>query len=198
MNGMFLNRGAAEDYDAWEKLGNPGWGWKGLLPYFKKSVTFSPPGRLLQEEYGATFDVDAAYGENGPIHLSNPEWAWPGQKVQMDGRNEFGIRQAKEGAGGDAIGMFWVPRAQDPANQTRSYSVTGHFDPALERENFHLLEGHRVTQIMLSKDHRADGVMIQRRNGKTNSIVRAKRAVVLAAGLHTPVIMQRSGIGPRE
>lgn len=144
------------------------------------------------------FDVDAAYGENGPIHLSNPEWAWPGQKVQMDGWNELGIRQAKEEAGGDAIGMLWVPRAQDPANQTRSYSVNGHLDPALERENFHLLEGHRVTQIMLSKDHRADVVMIQRRSGKTNSIVRAKREVVLAAGLHTPVIMQRSGIGPRK
>lgn len=36
MNGMFFNRGSAGDYDAWEKLGNPGWGWEGLLPYFKK------------------------------------------------------------------------------------------------------------------------------------------------------------------
>ena len=111
VNGMFLNRGAAEDYDAWEKLGNPGWGWKGLLPYFKKSVTFTPPGAMLQEVYGATYDVDAAYGEEGPIHLSNPEWAWPGQKVQMAGWRELGIQQAKEGAGGDAAGMFWVPRA---------------------------------------------------------------------------------------
>lgn len=36
VNGMFFNRGSAVDYDAWERLGNPGWGWKGLLPYFKK------------------------------------------------------------------------------------------------------------------------------------------------------------------
>ena len=36
VNGMFFNRGSAGDYDAWEKLGNPGWGWAGLLPYFKK------------------------------------------------------------------------------------------------------------------------------------------------------------------
>lgn len=198
VNGMFLNRGAAEDYNAWEKLGNPGWGWKGLLPYFKQSVTFSPPGRMLQEEYGATYDVDAAYGGSGPIHLSNPEWAWPGQKVQMAGWSELGIEQTTEGAGGDAVGMFWIPRAQDPTDQTRSYAVTGHLDPALARENFDLLPGHRVTQVMLSRDNSAEGVMIQRRGGKTNSIIRATKELVLAAGLHTPVIMQRSGIGPRK
>lgn len=37
INGMFFDRGSAEDYDAWEKLGNPGWSWAGLLPYFKKA-----------------------------------------------------------------------------------------------------------------------------------------------------------------
>ena len=36
VNGMFFNRGSAGDYDAWEKLGNPGWSWDGLLPYFIK------------------------------------------------------------------------------------------------------------------------------------------------------------------
>jgi choline dehydrogenase-like flavoprotein len=83
VNGMFLNRGSAEDYNSWEKLGNPGWGWSGLLPYFKKSVTFHPPGMWLQEELGATYDIEAAYGGNGPIHASNPEWAWPGQSKYM-------------------------------------------------------------------------------------------------------------------
>jgi choline dehydrogenase-like flavoprotein len=39
VNGMFFNRGSAADYDAWERLGNQGWGWTGLLPYFKKVRT---------------------------------------------------------------------------------------------------------------------------------------------------------------
>ena len=37
MNGMTFHRGSASDYDAWEQLGNPGWGWDGLFPYFKKA-----------------------------------------------------------------------------------------------------------------------------------------------------------------
>ena len=41
VNGMFLDRGAAEDYDNWEALGNEGWGWDGLFPYFKKVSTLS-------------------------------------------------------------------------------------------------------------------------------------------------------------
>jgi choline dehydrogenase-like flavoprotein len=41
INGMFFDRGSAADYDAWESLGNPGWGWNDLLPYFKKVASFS-------------------------------------------------------------------------------------------------------------------------------------------------------------
>jgi len=41
VNGMVFPRGAAADYDAWEALGNPGWGWDGILPYFKKVRSFS-------------------------------------------------------------------------------------------------------------------------------------------------------------
>jgi choline dehydrogenase-like flavoprotein len=39
INGMLFDRGSAEDYDGWEKLNNTGWGWNGLLPYFKKAIT---------------------------------------------------------------------------------------------------------------------------------------------------------------
>jgi choline dehydrogenase-like flavoprotein len=200
VNGMFLNRGSAEDYNAWERLGNPGWGWEGLLPYFKKSVTFTPPGKWLQQEYGTTYDVDAAYGGQGPIHSSYPPWAWPGQKVQLKAWKEMGVKQSREGAGGNAVGLFWVPRAQDPVTQTRSYAVTGHLDPALKRENFELLAGHRVVKVMLSNNLQAEGVIIKPRdlvNGN-RTVVRARKEVIIAAGFHSPIILQRSGIGPQQ
>ena len=55
-----------------------------------------------------------------------------------------------------------------------------------------------MNQIVLSHDNIATGVIVQRRDGHAVSVIQAKREVILAAGLHTPVIMQRSGIGPRK
>lgn len=74
VNGMVFDRGAKADYDAWEELGNRGWGWDGLFPYFKKSVMFTPPSDEDAGKYGYTWDK-SAYG-NGPIQASFPPFQW--------------------------------------------------------------------------------------------------------------------------
>jgi choline dehydrogenase len=51
VNGMLFHRGAKADYDAWEELGAHGWGWNDLLPYFKKSETFTPPDAAFASEW---------------------------------------------------------------------------------------------------------------------------------------------------
>jgi len=73
---MMFNRGAADDYDNWERLGNPGWGFKGLLPYFVKSSTFQPPSPELAAEFNITWNPEA-YG-NGPIRASIAPYHYPG------------------------------------------------------------------------------------------------------------------------
>lgn len=59
VNGMIYDRGAAADYDAWEALGNKGWGWKGMLPFFRKGTEFIPPPRETVEEFNITWDPTA-------------------------------------------------------------------------------------------------------------------------------------------
>lgn len=56
VNGMVYDRGSAADYDAWESLGNKGWGWKGLLPYFKKGTQYIPPPQSLIKDFNITYD----------------------------------------------------------------------------------------------------------------------------------------------
>lgn len=75
-NSMSFDRGTREDYDSWEAMGNPGWGWDGLDPYFKKAVTFHPPTREQQSEFGISYDP-SAHGTSGPVHVKFAKFIYP-------------------------------------------------------------------------------------------------------------------------
>ncbi|KAI4624778.1 uncharacterized protein J4E87_005257 [Alternaria ethzedia] len=109
VNGMFFDRGSEADYDAWEALGNKGWGFKDLLPYFKKSVTFTPPSEDVADKYNYTWDVEAAYGGHGEIQVSFPPYQFPGQNRLWDAWKEIGVEKPKEAAAGNAIGSIMAP-----------------------------------------------------------------------------------------
>lgn len=75
VNGMAWDRGSAVDYDSWEALGNPGWGWETLFDYFRRSSQFAPPAEEYIDRYGYEWTPEA-YGD-GPIHVGYPSWQWP-------------------------------------------------------------------------------------------------------------------------
>ncbi|KAF7523008.1 hypothetical protein G7054_g11947 [Neopestalotiopsis clavispora] len=200
VNGMMLTRGSADDYDNWAKLNDePEWGFSGLLPYFKKSAMFSEPAPELVQEYGITWDQDA-YGSDSPIHESIASYLFPGLIPQWSGMEQAGLTSQVEGANGSAYGVFWYPNAIDNETVTRSYAVSGYYTPVANRSNLHLLTGHRVNEIVFDTNLHADGINLQPRgvpDGEDVTSVKAKKEIVLAAGaLHSPQILQRSGVGP--
>lgn len=74
---MVFNRGSKADYDRWEALGNPGWNFENLLPYFKKAEKFTPPDLKLEKE-GWDIEWNPAYhGERGHVHSSFAPFVWP-------------------------------------------------------------------------------------------------------------------------
>ena len=86
VNGQFFDRGSRFDYDDWEILagsavGGEKWDWDGLLPYFKKSVTFVEPTEQQVKDYGFTWDYDAAYGGSTPIYSTFPHFQWPAART---------------------------------------------------------------------------------------------------------------------
>jgi choline dehydrogenase-like flavoprotein len=75
LNGMVFHRGSKSDYDRWEELGNLGWSFDGLLPYFKKSETFTPPDPDLAD-WQIKYNL-ASHGFKGFVQSSFSRFVWP-------------------------------------------------------------------------------------------------------------------------
>jgi choline dehydrogenase len=121
----------------------------------------------------------------------------------LDGWKVFpGVEYPSDGSEGKA-GVLWIPSSQDPSNQTRSYARTAHYNRVQPRQNYAIITGHKVAKINFSRDHRpltAASVKISaRENNSSVTTIHARKEIILAAGsIHTPQILQLSGIGPRS
>lgn len=196
VNAMFFDRGSRGDYNLWEDLGNPGWGWNGLLPYFKKSETYHPPSPDLAREFRLTYDP-SAHGTSGPIHSSYPPFLYPVIRNFLAVFEEFGSRVPRDGGSGDALGAFWVPNTLDPSTMTRSFARTGYYNPAAKRRNLHLLTGTTATKILF-QGKTAVGVQFGKSKNEPLQSVKATHEVIIAAGSqHTPQLLLLSGIGDK-
>ncbi|KAI7243926.1 GMC oxidoreductase [Hortaea werneckii] len=185
---MFFNRGSAEDYDSWEELGNPGWGWKDLLPYFKKSETFTPPSLQIANEYADIISPDLApHGTNGPVGSSFPNFQWPIAKNFFQGWNAIGLLTQPQPNAGDANGVIYGPLSLNAKNQSRSSASRAYYRPiARERGNLHLIVGHAASKIHFDR-FTARSVDFIRSNTTIESSKNPNQ---------TPQILQLSGIGP--
>ncbi|KAL4792332.1 hypothetical protein BDV19DRAFT_368594 [Aspergillus venezuelensis] len=198
LNRMVLDRGSSADYDRWRELGNEGWGWSDLLPYFKKSETFTPPNDDIVDEWNVTYDL-SVHGKTGPIQSSWAPWIWPATRHFIDAITSFGVSIPLDAAGGNAVGGYWSPHSQDPVTVTRSDARRAYYDTVSSRPNLHLVTGRKVTKLVSEKSPagpRITGVEFAASATSGRSIINATKEVILAAGsLHTPQILQLSGIG---
>jgi choline dehydrogenase len=198
VNGMFFDRGAAEDYDAWASLGNPGWDWEGLLFYFKKSENFTPAAPGYAEEFEISWD-DATHGFDGPVQSSYPVFQFGAIVEFFFGWFSLGIRVPIDPGDGVKSGVFWGPSSLDPENETRSYARTAHYDRVINsRPNYHLIPNSIVTKVEIH-DGVATGVEYHdKASGKTAVVTASKEVIVSAGAIHSAQILQLSGIGPKN
>lgn len=121
-------------------------------------------------------------------------------EFEWDAWGDLNITGPIEHAAGNAVGRYWIPASQNPFNQTRSYARYGHYDPIKTRQNYHLLVGHKAEKLVLSFNSKVDGVIISERFQPDRKItVKVRKEAIVAAGaVHTPQILQLSGIGPKD
>jgi choline dehydrogenase-like flavoprotein len=125
--------------------------------------------------------------------LISPELIW-------NSLSEFGIKPRKECGGGHKDGVCWVPNSQDPYTGNRSHAGLGHYADVIgTRPNYDLLVGHKALRLIV--DPEADEAPTVEYRASSNSSgpvyqVKPKLEVIISAGaIHTPQILQRSGIG---
>jgi choline dehydrogenase len=181
INGMIYMRGQARDYDHWRQLGNAGWAWDDVLPYFRRS----------EDHIGGASDLHGAGGA----------WRVEGQRLRWDLLDAF--RDAAEQAGISRIDDFNTGNNEGVSyfqvNQRggwRVSSATAFLRPVLARKNLTVMTDAQADRVLL-EGRRATGVAL-RRAGVPGTVT-ARREVLLAAGaIGSPQLLQLSGIGPGD
>ena len=117
----------------------------------------------------------------------------------FQGWHSLGVPTPKDPGSGVAAGVFWAPSSLDPKDETRSYARTSHYDRVIgSRPKYHLLSNSAVRRIIFNGKRAVAVEYISRSTNKV-STVSARKEVILAAGaVHSPQILQLSGIGPKR
>jgi choline dehydrogenase len=181
INGLLYVRGQAQDYDHWRELGNPGWGYADVLPYFKKSE---------DQARGA----DPWHGVGGPLAVGDLPEAHPVAEAFIAAAVRTGISYSRDfnGEQQEGVGYYQATARRG----LRCSARIAFLRPAKRRPNLRVITGAHATRIQFD-GLRACGVSY--RQGTQERQVRAAREVILAAGaLQSPQLLQLSGIGPAD
>ncbi|KAM0707905.1 hypothetical protein Q7P35_004554 [Cladosporium inversicolor] len=199
INGMAYTRGSAEDYNSWEALGNEGWKWESLLPYFHKSTTFTPPQEEYVEKYGFEW-TPKVYG-HGPLQVGFASWQWPASKLEAQAWvSDLNTTYTRDGADGNNTGLIWTAQTVSGVTGERSSAGTAYYQPVSNRTNLHLLVRHYGAKIVFDGNSTtAAGIQINSRDSVNATRFIASRNIIMASGaINTPRLLQLSGIGPKD
>ncbi|TKA79948.1 hypothetical protein B0A49_01278 [Cryomyces minteri] len=201
INYLMYVRGSRKDYDGWASLGNRGWDWEGLSPYFRKHQTLDPPEHESADpKFMPHAAKDQNHGTSGPIHTSFNDFYMPMEEDFVKAAYEVGgtDNTLVDAWSGDHLGFYSSLGAVDRTGDrgTRSYAATGYLRPNLGRPNLKVLTEAHAAKVILDGDE-AKGVEFIH-GGKTYT-ANASREVILSAGvIQTPQLLELSGIGDPE
>ena len=183
VNSMVYIRGHRRDFDQWAALGNDGWSYAEVLPYFK----LSEDNERFMGEYHGINGLLGVSDQRSPIDLS---------RHFVRAAQEAGIPFNPDFNGADQYGVGFYQVTQ--RNVRRSSTAIAYIYPALHRKNLTVETQAKVLRVVIEKG-RAVGVELARAGSAAPEIVRASREVVVSAGaINSPKILLLSGIGPAE
>ncbi|BCR95033.1 GMC family oxidoreductase [Aspergillus luchuensis] len=202
INGMAYTRAEDVQVDAWQTIGNEGWTWDSLFPYYRKSENLTVP-TASQRARGATYDPNAN-GEEGPLSVAWPDI--PANNLTNTLNATFqglGVPWTEDVNGGKMRGFNVYPSTIDYTAYVREDAARAYYWPIASRPNLHLMLDTFVNRLVWKNggsqgNATAAGVEITSSNG-TISVIGASQEVIISAGsLKSPGILELSGIGNRD
>jgi choline dehydrogenase len=184
INAMLYVRGHASDYDHWRQLGNEGWSYNDVLPYFKKAE-------------GSMCGPNQFHGNLGPLIVSNQANPSKLNEAFLQACEQAGHKRNPDfnGAEQEGVGYYQVTQK----DSQRWSAASAYLRPAVERNrnNVHVISNALVERIILDKD-RAMGVRYCQQDGR-DEVARCSREIILAGGaVNSPQLLMLSGIGPAD
>ncbi|KAJ8713018.1 hypothetical protein PYW08_008322 [Mythimna loreyi] len=185
LNYMIYTRGAKPDYDNWKAMGNDGWGWDDVLPYFKKVENYNIPA----------FDKPVYHGHDGYLNIEHAPFRTSKGKAWVKAAQEMGFKYGDHN-GEDPAGVSFLQLSMK--NGTRHSSSRAYLHPINGRKNLHVSKDSLVTKLIFDDTNtKVIGVEFKKQSRKYKIL--ANKEVILSAGaINSPQLLMLSGIGPRD
>ncbi|KAF2709503.1 GMC oxidoreductase [Pleomassaria siparia CBS 279.74] len=199
INYNMFSMASRQDLDNWKGLGNNGWGFDDLAPYYRKFETYHPPSKILSPKINDKYVDPLLRGTSGPIQISfcEADFAWQ-QEAWPETCVNAGYPTPGDPRSGSAIGGFNQLTTVDPKTVKRSYSARAYYEPNAGRENLSLLTNALVEKIQFEKggsgDATATGVKFLV-DGQAYTAKANKEVIVCGGTINSPQILELSGIG---
>lgn len=184
LNYMIYVRGNKQDYDGWEALGNPGWSYEKILPYFKKSEDNRNP-YLAATRY---------HGEGGYLTVQEAPWRTPLATAYLEAGIELGFENRD--ANGEFQTGFMIPQGTIRRG-SRCSTSKAFLRPIRNRKNLHIAMHGFVTKVLIDESTKLARGIRMKRYGQMYNIRASKEVILCGGGINTPHLMMLSGIGPR-
>ena len=182
INGTAFVRGQSHDYDTWAQMGNRGWNYRDVLPFFKRMESYEGDG---DNEFR---------GRDGPLRVTDPDWRDPLFATVIEAAGQVGIDHNPDynGAKQDGIAMSQATIAGGRRMSTAHCYLT----PARSRSNLNIVT-EAMTEALLLDGKQCTGVRY-RRGGVVHEAKAAREVVVSGGSINSPQLLELSGIGQPE
>lgn len=197
---MAYTRAETNQIDLWESLGNDGWNWSTLYPYYLKAEAFEVPDAERVASGHIAYDLEY-HGEDGPLStafaydITNDTYP-----MKLNSTFEsLGVPWNADGTGGSMVGFSPYSKTINTALNVRWDAARAYYFPVQNRTNLKMLLNTSANKLTWATTNgtaaTANGVEITTSNG-TTSVVKASKEVILSAGaLVSPLLLELSGVG---